>query len=305
MRDFLMGLAAVFGSAALVLGGATGCVTTKQYDSMRAQAMKAERQAESAKTTIAELEAERNRLQASLDGLSGDRARLQSMLDSLAAAKSRLEGDNASLRNDYTALLDGASAQAARMLAQLDDNQRELDARLARMRELEAALKARNAALESIRAKVADALLGFAGRGLSVARRDGKVYVSMEDKLLFTSGSYEIDPNGAAAVRDLAAVLAANTDIDIVVEGHTDTVPYRAAQGAQLIDNLDLSVKRATTVTRLLLENRGIAPARITSAGRGEWLPIDRSNSEVARTSNRRTEIILTPKLDELLKITQ
>jgi chemotaxis protein MotB len=294
----------IFALAALVFSVAlSGCVSTKKYDAMRAQAMRAERQVDTANAAIKDLQADKDRLQGTLDKLSADRANLRKTLDSLAAASERLRGANDDLNKTSARQAADAAAQAAALLAQLEANQRELDARMARMRELEAALQARDAALESIKNKVSDALLGFTGKGLTITRRDGKVYVSMEDKLLFKSGSYEVDPNGARAVRDLASVLADNPDIEVTVEGHTDNVPYRA--NGQLRDNLDLSVKRATTVTRLLLENRGIAPARITSAGRGEWLPVNPANTPEARASNRRTEIILSPKLDELLKITQ
>jgi chemotaxis protein MotB len=267
----------------------SGCVSTKKYDSMRAQAIRTE----------SELELTGNRLAA----LEEAHTKLQTDYTALAVEKTRLEGEYANLRTSYDQLLDDASAEAARMLRQLEQNQRELDARSQRVNELEEALRAREAAIEAIRSKVTDALLGFEGKGLTITRRDGKVYVSMDDKLLFRSGSFEIDPNGAQAVRDLAAVLAANPDINIMVEGHTDNVPYRGS--GQLRDNLDLSVKRATTVTRLLLENQGIAPARIISAGRGEWLPVDTADNEAARGRNRRTEIILTPKLDELLQLTE
>lgn len=279
-KIFLIGLAVLAMSS---------CVSTKKYDSMRAQAIRTER----------ELELANERLTA----LNEAKDKLQEEYTDLAVEKTRLEGEYANLRTSYDQMLDDASAETARMLRQLEHNQRELDARSQRVNELEDALRAREEALAQIRSKVTDALLGFEGKGLTITQRDGKVYVSMDDKLLFRSGSFDIDPRGAEAVRDLARVLAANPDINIMVEGHTDNVPYRGT--GQLKDNLDLSVKRATTVTRLLLENDGIAPERIISAGRGEWLPVDNAGTDLAKQKNRRTEIILTPKLDELLQITE
>lgn len=267
----------------------SSCVSTKKYDSMRAQAIRTERELEIANDRLAALEQAREKL--------------QSEYTALAVEKTQLEGEHSNLRASYNQILDDASAETARMLRQLEHNQRELDARSQRVNELEEALRAREEALSQIRSKVTDALLGFEGKGLTITQRDGKVYVSMDDKLLFKSGSFEIDPNGAKAVRDLAVVLAANPDISIMVEGHTDNVPYRGT--GQLKDNLDLSVKRATTITRLLLENKGILPERIISAGRGEWLPVDNEDTTEARQKNRRTEIILTPKLDELLQIAE
>ncbi len=283
----------LIGLAALAF---SSCVSTKKYDSMRAQAIRTERELELANERLAALEQSRDKLQAEYTDLAVEKTRLEN-------EKAALNSEYESLKASYDKMLGDASAEAARMLRQLEQNQRELDARSQRVDELEEALRAREEALNAIRRKVTDALLGFEGKGLTITQRDGKVYVSMDDKLLFKSGSFDIDPNGAKAVRDLAVVLAANPDIDVMVEGHTDDVPYRGS--GQLKDNLDLSVKRATTVTRLLLENPGIAPERIISAGRGEWLPVDTADSDAARQKNRRTEIILSPKLDELLQIAE
>ena len=266
---------------------AGSCVSTKKFNTLRAEMLAAETEIDYSRTRIGELTSRNDRLVQENERLAAEIASLQD--------------NHAELMQRYERLLEDGSAEAARMLRQLEENQRELDARSDRMEELERLLRARDEALASIRQKVADALLGFEGKGLSISTREGKVYVSMDDKLLFRSGSFEIDPKGAEAVRDLAVVLAANPDISIMVEGHTDDVPYRGS--GNLKDNLDLSVKRATTVTRLLLENRGIAPSRIVSSGRGEWLPVAEGTNPEARAQNRRTEIILTPKLDELLQL--
>lgn len=265
----------------------SACVPTKKFNSMRAEALRLDVELTSTKTR--------------LEDMTEQNKKLTAELEALRAEKAQLESQHASLNERYKKLLADGSAEAARMLRQLEENQRQLADRENRMQELEASLKAREDAIEKIRRQVADALLGFDGKGLSISTRDGKVYVSMDDKLLFRSGSFEIDPQGAKAVRDLAAVLAANPDINIMVEGHTDDVPYRP--NGNLKDNLDLSAKRATTVTRLLLENKGIAPERIISAGRGEYLPIESAKTTEARAKNRRTEIILTPKLDELMRL--
>lgn len=263
------------------------CVSNKVFNSMRAEALRLEAELSSANVRIDDLTENNNKLTAELEALRNEKA--------------KLETENATLTERYKRLLEDGSAEAARMLRQLEENQKQLRDREERMQELEQMLRAREEAIEAIRRQVADALLGFDGKGLSITTRDGKVYVSMDDKLLFKSGSFNIDPQGAKAVRDLAAVLAENTDINIMVEGHTDDVPYRSNE--YLKDNLDLSVKRATTVTRLLLENKGIDPSRIISAGRGEYLPIENAKTPEARAKNRRTEIILTPKIDELMRL--
>ena len=265
----------------------TSCVSNKTFNSMKAQALRAEGELASANTRIEELSVRNRKLNETVDGLKKDTA--------------RMAADYLYLNQKYKKLLADGSAEAARMLRQLEESQNELNERSQRVDELEQMLRAREESIAAIRRKVADALLGFEGKGLSISTRDGKVYVSMDDKLLFRSGSFEIDPNGARAVRDLATVLAQNPDINVMVEGHTDDVPYRP--NGQLKDNLDLSAKRATTVVRLLLENEEIAPERIIAAGRGESLPIDPAKTSEARAKNRRTEIILTPKLDELMQL--
>ncbi|MCL2561309.1 MAG: OmpA family protein [Rikenellaceae bacterium] len=271
----------------LVAASCASCVSMKRYNLLRAGLLAAETEVDFSRNRIGEL-ISRN------DRLAQENERLQAEL-------ALLQDKHAELQQRYERLLADGSAEAARMLRQLETNQRELDERSTRVEELERLLRAREEALASIRRKVADALLGFEGKGLSITTRDGKVYVSMDDRLLFRSGSFEVERDGRTAIRDLAAVLAANPEIDIMVEGHTDDVPYRGS--GHLRDNLDLSVMRATTVTRLLLENRGIEPSRIISAGRGEWLPVAAGTSADARARNRRTEIILSPKLDELLQL--
>ncbi len=179
--------------------------------------------------------------------------------------------------------------------------QAELEARNARLMEMEEMLYKKDRILDELKEKVADALLGFEGQGLSVTRRDGKVYVSLDEKLLFQSGSTVVDPNGVRALKQLAVVIANNPDINIMIEGHTDDVPFR--KGSSIKDNWDLSVMRATSIVRILLDGSGIDPTRLTVAGRGEFLPVDPAQTSEARRKNRRTEIILSPDLSEVFSI--
>ncbi|MCX6272234.1 MAG: OmpA family protein [Bacteroidetes bacterium] len=171
----------------------------------------------------------------------------------------------------------------------------------ARVIELERILNAKDSVVNALKKSVSDALLGYFNKGLSVSLKNGKVYVSMDETLLFASGSWQVGTQGIEAIKKLIRVLKENPDINIMVEGHTDNVPYKGA--GQVKDNWDLSVMRATAVAKIILENSEIQPFRVTAAGKGEYLPLDHSNSKEARAKNRRTEIILTPKLDELLKI--
>ncbi|MDR1023482.1 MAG: OmpA family protein [Prevotellaceae bacterium] len=166
---------------------------------------------------------------------------------------------------------------------------------------LQQALFQKDSVAQALRKKVADALLGFEGKGLTVAMRDGKVYVSLDEKLVFASGSSTVDTRGVEAISSLAKVLEQNPDINVTIEGHTDDVPYKGT--GQLQDNWDLSVKRATSVVRIMLRNRGIEQSRVTAAGRAEFMPLQTGKTPEARQANRRIEVILAPKLDEVFKL--
>lgn len=184
----------------------------------------------------------------------------------------------------------------------LDELTMELDKKNARLAELEKILDSQKRIVDDLKEKVSDALLGYENNGLTVTNKNGKVYVSLEEKLLFKTASWDIDANGRNALRKLAVVLERNPGIQIMIEGHTDDVPYNPGTG-QLRDNWDLSVKRATTVVRVLLEGARISPERLTAAGRSEYVPVEASRTPDARQKNRRTEIILTPDLSELYDI--
>lgn len=184
----------------------------------------------------------------------------------------------------------------------LDELNLELEKKNARMAELEKVLDNQKKIVEDLKMKVSEALMGFENNGLTVTNRDGKVYLSLDEKLLFKSASWEIDANGRNALKKLAAVLERNPGIQITIEGHTDNVPYRPGSG-NLSDNWDLSVKRATTVVRTLLEGSKINPSRLTASGRSEFVPVETGDTPEARQKNRRTEIILTPDLTELYNL--
>jgi chemotaxis protein MotB len=187
------------------------------------------------------------------------------------------------------------------MQVNLDNLNKELELRNARLIELEKILRSKDSIVLALKKKVTDALYGFEGKGLSIKVQNGKVYVSLEEKLMFKSGKYDVDPKGATALKQLIPVLEQNPDINILVEGHTDDVPFKG--NAVLLDNWDLSTKRATTILRILVNGTKINPARVTAAGRSQYVPLDKTKTPDARQKNRRTEIILTPKLDELFKL--
>ncbi|MFY9311227.1 MAG: OmpA family protein [Bacteroidia bacterium] len=177
----------------------------------------------------------------------------------------------------------------------------ELKKREARVAELEGVLKKKDDAVNELKKKLTDALFGFEGKGLTITQKNGKVYVSMEENLLFASGSTTVEQKGVEALKKVAKVIEQNTDINILIEGHTDDVPM-AGKG-DIKDNWDLSVMRATAIVKIITKNSTVDPRRLTAAGRGEYFPIDPAKTAEARKKNRRTEIILTPKLDELFKV--
>jgi chemotaxis protein MotB len=261
--------------------------------------------------------------------LTEDSIRIHSRVEELEKEIAQLERKYADLQSTHEALLRGNARETRRLLNELQSTQEdlatkqqllkeleanvagqrqdvsrlqaELEARNARLMEMEEMLYQKDRILDDLREKVAEALMGFEGQGLSVTRKDGKVYVSMDEKLLFKSGSTVVDPNGVQALRQLAQVLGRNPEINIMIEGHTDDVPFR--KGSSIKDNWDLSVLRATSIVRILLENGGIDPIRLTVAGRGEFLPVDPAKTTEARRKNRRTEIILSPDLSEVFRI--
>ena len=183
----------------------------------------------------------------------------------------------------------------------LQDKQNQLELQNAKITELTALIEQQAAKMQDIKNKIQNALVGYEGDGLQIESRNGRIYVSLDEKLLFQSGKWNVDARGKKAIQQLSTVLAANKDIDVLVEGHTDNVPYGG--NGNIIDNWDLSVKRATAIVRILLENKDLEASRVMAAGRGEFNPIDTANTKEARQKNRRTEIILTPKLTELLQL--
>lgn len=228
------------------------------------------------------------------DLVRGNVKETQKLLSELQAAQENLQKKEDLLRQLEQNLDSKKSA--------LDELNFEMEKKNARLAELEKILDAQKSIVQDLKNKVSEALLGFENNGLTVSMKNGKVYVSLDEKLLFKSGSYEIDANGRNALKKLAGVLEKNADIQIMIEGHTDNVPYNPGSG-QLKDNWDLSVKRATTVVRTLVEGSKIDAKRLTAAGRSEYLPVDERNTTDARTKNRRTDIILTPDLTELYNL--
>lgn len=232
--------------------------------------------------------------------MQGNQKETRKVLSQLQITQKELQDKEDALK-ELERKLQQRKVNLDKMQSNLDNLNKELELRNARLIELEKILRSKDSIVLALKKKVTDALYGFEGKGLSIKMQNGKVYVSLEEKLMFKSGKYDVDPKGAAALKQLIPVLEQNPDINIMVEGHTDDVPYKGS--ANLLDNWDLSSKRATTILRILVTGTKINPARITAAGRSQYVPLDKSKTPEARQKNRRTEIILTPKLDELFKI--
>lgn len=242
------------------------------------------------------------------DKLNALNEQLMARLEKLMAGS---EKDNAALssslqmtKEELLKKQDELKALEAKLLKQ----QQELDAlaaalkqREARVAELEEILRKKDEAALALKKKLSEALGAFENKGLTITQRNGKVYVSMDESLLFASGKTAVEPKGVEALKSVAKVLEQNPEINVMVEGHTDDVPMNGS--GEIKDNWDLSVMRATSVTKIMLKSANIDAKRITSAGRGEFFPIDPAKTAEARKKNRRTEIILTPKLDELIKV--
>jgi chemotaxis protein MotB len=236
-------------------------------------------------------------LVAQRDSLNTRTGTLEEELSRLQNDTSRLHRQINDLRNNNSALnsnLDATSTKANQLAA-------DLQKREARLKEVEDILKKRDEATNALKNKLQQALLGFQANGLTVDIRNGKVYVSLTDKLLFPSGSIVIDDKGKQALKQLAEVMNKEPDINMAVEGHTDDKKVKNL--GQIKDNWDLSVLRATSVTRYLTEVEMVDPHRLTATGKGQFQPIDPTDSDEARTKNRRIEIVLTPKLDELYNL--
>lgn len=327
---------AILGSIAIVISSVS-CVSGKKYAELEGTSKQFMNERDAFKTDNIglemknrELEAKMASLEKEIGSIKEDISRAESERDKAVDDYSKLSSKYTELQNAQEDLIKGNVKETQRLLAELNaaqDNLQkkedllrklgqnldskkasldeltfELDKRNAKLAELEKILDAQKRIVQDLKNKVSEALLGFENNGLTVTQKDGKVYISLDEKLLFKSASWEIDVNGRNALKKLAAVLEKNPGIQITIEGHTDNVPYNPGN-SQLKDNWDLSVKRATTVVRVLLEGSKIKPERLTAAGRSEYLPVDNHSTSDARQKNRRTEIVLTPDLTELYEL--
>jgi chemotaxis protein MotB len=306
------------------------CVSTKKYNDLLTKKVRLEGDYAECQDSLNQnqLKNKKNRdkigsLESLIKKIKYDSA---AIADNLARTQKMLAEQNATsdrLRKDYKDLLAGSSAESNKLASNLAskeqrlldlekslqqtkaDNDKlltDLKEREKRVKELVVILNKKDSAVASLKNIVADALLSFKDKDLTVVSKNGKVYVSLSEQLLFKSGSTTVDPKGAEALKKLASVLKTQQEVNVMVEGHTDDVPIAKGSNTPFTDNWDLSVLRATDIVRILLRE-GVNPKKLTAAGRSQFVPLDEAKTIEARQKNRRTEIILTPKMDELFKI--
>ncbi len=293
----------------------SGCVSKKEFTALESKYIASKK--------------ENNNLIEQLNALNNAKEKLQQDQDALQAQLKKTTEDQQKLAADYKAtadklklLQDSYNALEKNSSQALQDNisknkellnqleakskalaleQERLDKNNQQLKELQDLIASKEAAMKKLKETLSKALNGFADKGLTVTQKAGKVYVSMENKLLFNSGSWAVGNEGKKAIDALSKVLGENPDIAVLIEGHTDDVPY-VANGA-IADNWDLSTKRATAIVGILSENKKINKTNLTAAGRGEYAPLESNETAEGKARNRRIEVILTPKLDEITKM--
>lgn len=297
----------------------SACTSQKELEKLRQQHNEEISQFEAEKN---EMLVENNKLQNRIKTVKNKLERMNSDTALLGASLRRIQKNYEEMKKSYDILMaknrqlmKGTDSETSRILQDLQATQGDLMQREDRLRDMEKELEdkqqslmqlqrildRKEEAVKQLRNRVADALLGFENKGLFIEQKNGKVYVSLEEELLFESGKWKVSSRGVQALKKLASVLEKNPDIQVLIEGHTDDVPYRG--NGSIKDNWDLSVKRATSIVRILVHNSNIIPKRLIAAGRSKYVPVDDTDTPEARQKNRRTEIILTPKLDELFQI--
>lgn len=201
--------------------------------------------------------------------------------------------------NKLTGKMDEAGKNAAQLANKANMTQQQLEAEQRRLLQMQQLMAQQRQAIENLRKKMSDALVNFKSDELSVFVKNGKVYVSLQENLLFPSGSAVVNPKGKEALGTLAQVLNTNPDISVSIEGHTDSIPIKG----KYEDNWALSTARATSIVRILTDTYKVDPTRVTASGRSKYEPVESNSTPEGRAKNRRTEIILAPKLDELMRL--
>tara|TARA_B100000508_G_scaffold140085_1_gene139958 strand:- start:50360 stop:51322 length:963 start_codon:yes stop_codon:yes gene_type:complete len=313
----------IFASCALLV--IASCVPAKKYNDLLAKEKSCSEELKKYKTSaldneakVKTLEAQHELMQKDIEQLKQDTSQLGQDLRSLQAQYDKAVNVSSTVEKQLQDIKSKDARELARMRADLEakiietqrkedallelekelkNKQRLLAAREQRVAELEEMISRKDEAVKALEAKIAQALRGFEDKGLTVEERDGKIYVSLEAKLLFASGSTAVEPEGRKAVIQLAEAVQGDDELEIIVEGHTDSDPLSSRSHPK--DNWELSVLRATSVVNIMIDNTDINPAILSASGRSKFHPVD----EFDKAKNRRIEVIIAPNLDELFQM--
>lgn len=307
----------------LIVFTLTSCVSKKIYQDLENEFAKLKKECREMeeshnqlKSDKSQLDKEKSNLDKQIAQLNQERQKLnedleniQNKINELNQSYSQLEQESSQSKKDSQAKQSELSSKLAEKELLLKAEQdrlfklkNELDQRSNRINELESMIAAKEQSMKTLKETMSKALNNFEGKGLTVEQKNGKVYVSMENKLLFNTGSWAVNAEGRAAVVEVAKVLAANPEIAVLIEGHTDNTPFRGTVDG-VTDNWSLSTKRAIAIVEIILQNKTVDPFNLTAAGRSEFSPIVPNTTAENKAKNRRIEIILTPKLDEISKM--
>ena len=307
MKKFVILLTAVISLAS--------CVSSKKYQELddkyiklRSENVELKQELDSLSLKSLKCQSDLNNLEIKFESLKNKYETLDKLHKVKESAYNKLQASYDALSKSSSQTLAYEAEKNRQLLKELEQRQKELakeraelDAKSKKINQLESLIHQKDKKLKNLKASLSRALTGFTNQGLKVEERNGKIYISMDNKLLFDSGSWNINQNGSNAIKSIANVLSINPDVEIMIEGHTDNIPYRGK--GVLKDNWDLSVKRATSVVRQLMKNKHIDPKRLIPAGRSKYLPIADNSTPEGRAKNRRIEVILTPNLDNIMQL--
>ncbi len=279
----------------------TNCVSTKvfndlesRYSKVKIEKNRLQNSEDSLQQSLDKLDMKLSETQAYLE-ISRDSTKLSLKINQLLNEELDLVKKNSTIK------IQENIAKNNELIKKIAIKETELLSRAERIDRLEKIISSQKKILSDLKNRISEALLNYRGKGLSIKQRNGKVYISMENKLLFKSGKWNIGLQGKQAIIKLSRVLEENPDISILIEGHTDNIPFTSK--GDMESNWDLSTKRATAVVKILLENNNILPQNLTAAGKSEFVPIASNTSIEGRAANRRIEIILSPSLDKIIEL--
>jgi len=296
----------------LIVALSTSCVSKKIYNDLESKYADLKKENRTISDENADLLKAKSQLELDQEALNKELAKVKSEREKLMADYAALDKKMDVLKDSYTALEKNSSESLKANMAKNRDlleqlgakekalalEQEQLNKNNQRLQELEALIAAKEESMRKLKETLSKALNSFEGKGLTVEQKNGKVYVSMENKLLFNSGSWAVGSEGKKAVVEVGKVLGDNPDISVLIEGHTDDDPFGGS--GPIADNWDLSTKRATSIVAILSENKAVKKQNLTAAGRSEFSPLASNASAEGKAKNRRIEIILTPRLDEI-----